>query len=142
MMKETTKKTLKKVLLILLGLVIFLMLAGYFTVQSLFAMAEASPYLGNVVSYQVFYQQEPVDLEEGAFTELLSQLRQARPTREVSVNDTPRVDAYYKIDMVVDEDPSSRYVFVYENQGKFYYEIPYGGIYETDQSVWSLLETA
>lgn len=141
-MKETTKKALKKVLLILLGLVIFLMLAGYFTVQSLFAMAEGSPYLGNVVSYQVFYQQEPIDLEEGAFTELLSQLRQARPTREVSVNDTPGVDAYYKIDMVVDEDPSSRYVFVYENQGKVYYEIPYGGIYETDQSVWSLLETA
>lgn len=141
MMKESTKKLLKKVLLILLGLVIFLILAGYFTFQSLFPLAQASPYLGDVVSYQVFYQQKPVDLEEAAFTELLAQLRQAKPSREVSVNDTPQVDAYYKIDFVVDDEPSSRYVFIYENQGKFYYEIPYGGIYETDQKVWSLLTT-
>lgn len=138
-MKEQTKKKLVQVLVATSGAVVTLGVGGFIAYLNFFPVAQASPDLGNVLSYQVTFEQESVNMNENNFDELLSHLKSAKPTRQQSVNDRPIAESYYQINLEVDESPTSRRVYVYEDDGKVFYEIPYGGIYETDNQSLNLL---
>lgn len=120
-------------------MILSLCVCGYLAFDMVFPMAKASPDLGAVLSYEISFDGEEVPLDESELTLLLSQLKEAKPTRRQSSNDRPVIDQYYKINLEVAETPESRWVYVYHQDGAVYYEIPYGGIYETDEVVWSLL---
>ncbi|MCR4905511.1 MAG: DUF5301 domain-containing protein [Clostridiales bacterium] len=61
---------------------------------------------------------------------LLDILRKAKPTRRMSVNDTPNTKNYtaFTIHTPNGETPYARF-YLYEGNGRLMMEIPYGGIY-------------
>lgn len=67
------------------------------------------------------------------FEEFLQNIRNAQPTRQMSVNDYPRVKTYYTI--VVDTSVREYKYFIYIENSQVYIEIPYEGIYKANQQV-------
>lgn len=137
-MKE---KRVKKGLTALISMVGGVVLLGGAAYLQLFPMAQPSPDLGEMLSYEVSFGEENVNINETEFNQLISLLKQAEPTRRPSVNDHPSADSYYQINFEVDQSPSSRRVYVYEEDGKVFYEIPYGGIYQTEDQTFQLLSS-
>ena len=71
------------------------------------------------------------------FEKIMSTICDARPTRTMSVNDYPTARPYYSIE-VLSGKKTTRY-FVYEEQGNVYLEIPYEGIYFTDEQMLEMV---
>ena len=69
--------------------------------------------------------------------DILQNIRNAEPTRKMSVNDYPVVDPYYSIEIETLE--RSYQYFVYSENSKVYIEIPYEGIYEANQRLLDLV---
>ena len=69
---------------------------------------------------------------------ILQEIREAEPTRIMSVNDYPAVKEYYVIN-VVSTTRSFRY-FVYLDDSQVYVELPYEGIYKISQQFYDRLE--
>ena len=60
--------------------------------------------------------------------EILYGLADSTPTNKYSIQDNPQVDNYYKLDFREEDDTTT--VFIYEDKGVCYAEVPYTGIYE------------
>lgn len=60
----------------------------------------------------------------------LAEMRTVRPTRKMSVNDTPAVKNFYTIDISA-AGQLYRY-YVYRENSQVYVEIPYEGVYRAD----------
>ncbi|WP_461810917.1 DUF5301 domain-containing protein [Faecalimonas sp.] len=62
-----------------------------------------------------------------------------RMTKQESVNDSPGVKRYTKVELNFKEKGSS-VVYFYEEKGKYYLEQPYNGVYEISQDEYKGLE--
>lgn len=157
-MPRTVKLTIVVVLILLLITVKM--------VNFLFPLAPPAPELSSDMFYEITYedmliyldlneleqlldsQQEPVPrssnqpesifLDHDELEQLIDYLHDAKPTRELSINDTPTQKPYYKIDVYNNTDSLWRF-FIYEYGGKAYYEIPYTGIYKVNSNILNLL---
>lgn len=69
--------------------------------------------------------------------EAVSAILSSEPTSKQSVQDTPQVDSYVRIDIQLRNGTST--IFAYEQDGKFYVEQPYQGIYEIEAETFELL---
>ncbi len=74
-----------------------------------------------------------VTIDATDFEEFLQNIRNAQPTRQMSVNDYPRVKTYYTI--VVDTSVREYKYFIYTENSQVYIELPYEGIYKANQQV-------
>lgn len=72
-------------------------------------------------------------VEPDRYGELLQMLSTAQPTRKMTVNDTPGARPFYTISI---DTPLREYrYYLYIENGQEYIEIPYEGIYESNQHI-------
>lgn len=67
----------------------------------------------------------------------ISSITDAQATAKKSVQDTPQVDEYIKININTDDAVST--IFVYIKNGDYYIEQPYQGIYKTDSTFYEMV---
>lgn len=72
--------------------------------------------------------------------EIISDISSSEPTTKECVQDVPQVENYIKIDFQHQTGTST--IFAYEDNGKYYIEQPYQGIYEIDSQLFEKLERA
>ena len=130
----------KKTLVI--GLIVALcgfIIGAYAVFDNVFPVAEPvkCPSADEIMSVSVsLNNEEEVILSEELFFELLKEISEAEPTRRMSVNDYPTAEMYYKI--VIEADRSYCY-FVYDEKGQVYVELPYEGVYKSDNAIINLI---
>ena len=71
-------------------------------------------------------------------SEIIADISSSEPTRKKSVQDFPQAESYIKIDFRFETGTST--VFAYEDNGKYYIEQPYQGIYEIDSRLFERLQ--
>ncbi len=77
-----------------------------------------------------------VPLDTDSLETLLAHFARAKPTRKQSLNDTPSARPYFRTEV---KTANRQYCyFVYEEDGRFYIEMAYEGIYETGKAVYDL----
>lgn len=92
----------------------------------------------DVLNISVVCDEEIVYHEDSVWIDrVISGITEAEPTSRKSVQDVPQVDNYIKIDFQLHGGIST--VFVYEEDGKYYVEQPYQGIYELAGVVYTLI---
>ena len=69
---------------------------------------------------------------------MISNISNSKPTSKESVQDVPQVKSYIKIDIQFETGTST--LFAYEDNGKYYVEQLYQGIYEIDSKLYEQLQ--
>ena len=127
---------MKKVLTIML---LLFCMAG-FTACGQPAPPISLPDADSVLSVQLMQdQQEKTHADPLWIQNLLSQLSGAKPTRRESVQDFPNAEHPIRIDFSL-ADGMIRTVFAYEQDGRYYLEQPYQGIYQISEQQYAQLE--
>ncbi len=78
-----------------------------------------------------------IPMSELYYEELLTLLKEAKPTRKQALDDYPSARPYYGVSVRTD-DIEYRY-FIYESGNQIYVEMPYEGIYEADTELFDLV---
>ena len=131
----------KKALII--GIVLFLCIGAvgtYAVLDRLFPMAQpvSCPTADEIMSVSVGINSgESIILNEELFFDLLEKISEAEPTRKMSVNDYPTAETYYKVEISADR---MYCYFIYEESGQVYVELPYEGVYKSDNSIIDYIE--
>lgn len=73
-------------------------------------------------------------------SETAAEISASEPTARKSVQDTPQVKSYIKIDIRAGEKTTA--LFAYGDDGKYYIEQPYQGIYRIDKKLYERLRQA
>lgn len=73
-------------------------------------------------------------------SETIADISGSEPTKKESVQDIPRVENYIKIDFRLKTGIST--LFAYEDNGQYYIEQPYQGIYKIDSPLFEKLQEA
>ena len=73
-------------------------------------------------------------------SEVVADISAAEPTRKESVQDAPQTENYIKIDFRLKTDVST--LFAYEENGKYYIEEPYQGVYRIGSRLFEKLQQA
>lgn len=115
------------------------LIGGVLVVDSIFPKAPPinCPSGEDVISISISQNNDFVEIGSPINKEVLQNIRNAEPTRKMSVNDYPVVDPYYSIEIETLE--RSYQYFVYSENSKVYIEIPYEGIYEANQRLLDLV---
>ena len=79
-----------------------------------------------------------VAVETADFVEILKNITNAQPTRSMSVNDYPTAKTYYTIE--VDTAARQYRYFLYAENSQVYVELPYEGIYKSNQQFLDSIE--
>lgn len=79
-------------------------------------------------------------LDKFWISNMLSNISNSKPTRKESVQDVPQVECYIKIDIQFKTGTGTSTLFAYEDNGKYYIEQPYQGIYEIDSKQYEQLQ--
>lgn len=131
---------MKKRLVIICIVIVSLLtvIGGYCAFNSFFPKAEQIKYptVENIISVTVSdngNNEAKISGIEPA--EIVSGITNAQPTRKQSVNDNPTVSSYYKIEIRTNERLYC--YFVYEEDGIYYIELPYEGVWRTDSDFYS-----
>ena len=108
--------------------------AAYAVYDDLFPKAEEIDYpdYSLIESLTVYRSDEPVSMSQEDCETLYEYISCAKPTRTMSVNETPNVSPYYTVAIKADDISIFGYGYIYEERGKTYFEIPYVGIYALD----------
>jgi len=64
-------------------------------------------------------------------------IRTAKKTKKESVTDAPYINNCFEIHMEKSEDSSI--IYYYEDSGEWYFEVPYVGIYMTNQDLENMV---
>ena len=80
-----------------------------------------------------------IEMDDEQYNVVLECIRNAKPTRRMSVNDVPSTNTYYILN-VTTATKNYRY-FVYEDGSRVYIEMPYQGIYKADRQFFDLITT-
>lgn len=90
----------------------------------------------NIANISVVIDGEIIYHEDSSWIDsVMSGIADAEPTSKESVQDVPQVDDYIKLDIQLFGGVST--VFAYEEDGKYYIEQPYQGIYKLDSDAYS-----
>lgn len=92
----------------------------------------------DIANISVVIDGETIYHEDSAWIDsVMFGIADAEPTSKESVQDVPQVDDYIKLDIQLYGGVST--VFAYEEDGKYYIEQPYQGIYELDSDTYTLI---
>lgn len=125
------KKTWIVVIIALLGIAI---IGGYAILDTLFPKADpiTCPDAENVTAITLIQNAgSSAAVETEDFGEILKNITNAKPTRIMSVNDHPTAKTCYTIE--VDTVAGQYRYFLYVEKSQAYIELPYEGIYKTNQ---------
>lgn len=73
-------------------------------------------------------------------SEIISDISRSEPTSKQSVQDFPQAESYIKIDFQFETGTST--IFAYEENGEYFIEQPYQGIYKIDRQMFERLQEA
>lgn len=97
------------------------------------------PQSSDVVSVDVIDGENTVNCSDKAWIdEMISSLSDSKPTNRESVQDSPHVKDYMRIE--INSQTEKTTVFVYKDKGKFYIEQPYSGICIIDEEIYNQLK--
>ena len=139
---------MKKIVIsvVVLAIIAGLIIGGYLVMDSLFPKADPInvPSASSVVSMTVVKNEnrkagEQREIASADIDDILSQLSNAKPTRKMSVQDSPDAKTYYEIAAKTNE--RTHYFYIYFENGTCYVKIPYEGIYTVDNRLVNLLPT-
>lgn len=95
------------------------------------------PQSSDVVSVDVTVGENTVNCSDKTWIdEVISSLSDSKPTNRESVQDSPHVKDYMRIE--INSQTEKTTVFVYKDKGKFYIEQPYNGIYIIDSDLYKM----
>lgn len=133
----------KRLLNILVISCIFLSLGFWYLFDSVFSKAEPIERLEveDIVSVLLSCNtpEGTIQMSNQYHEDLIEHISEAKPTRRQSVNDYPTVRDYYGVE-VQTTGKQYRY-FVYEEGTQVYIEIPYTGIYKSNNKLLDLVLT-
>lgn len=113
-------------------------------ILSLFACGKKAnpivlPQSSDVVSVDVTVGENTVNCSDKTWIdEVISGLSDSKPTNRESVQDSPHVKDYMRIEFNSQTEKTT--VFVYKDKGKFYIEQPYSGICIIDEETYNQLK--
>lgn len=97
------------------------------------------PQSSDVVSVDVTVGENTVNCSDKTWIdEVISGLSDSKPTHRESVQDSPHVKDYMRIE--INSQTEKTTVFVYKDKGKFYIEQPYNGICIIDEETYNQLK--
>ena len=97
------------------------------------------PQSSDVVSVDVIDGENTVNCSDKTWIdEMISSLSDSKPTNRESVQDSPHVKDYMRIE--INSQTEKTTVFVYKDKGKFYVEQPYNGICIIDAETYNQLK--
>lgn len=97
------------------------------------------PQSSDVVSVDVIDGENTVNSSDKTWIdEVISGLSDSKPTNRESVQDSPHVKDYMRIE--INSQTEKTTVFVYKDKGKFYIEQPYSGICIIDEETYNQLK--
>lgn len=97
------------------------------------------PQSSDVVSVDVTVGENTVNCSDKTWIdEVISGLSDSKQTNRESVQDSPHVNDYIRIE--INSQTEKTTVFVYKDKGKFYIEQPYSGICIIDEETYNQLK--
>lgn len=97
------------------------------------------PQSSDVVSVDVTVGENTVNYSDKTWIdEVINGMTDSKPTNRESVQDSPQVDNYIKVELNSQTEKTT--VFVYKDKGKFYIEQPYSGICIIDEETYNQLK--
>jgi hypothetical protein len=97
------------------------------------------PQTDDITSIDITVEENTVNHTDKVWiSELIADISSSEPTNKESVQDIPQVESYIKIDFQFETGTST--LFAYENNGIYYIEQPYQGIYEIDSQLYERLQ--
>ena len=97
------------------------------------------PQSSDVVSVDVIDGENTVNCSDKTWIdEVISGLSDSKPTNRESVQDSPHVKDYMRVE--INSQTEKTTVFVYKDKGKFYVEQPYSGICIIDEETYNQLK--
>lgn len=134
------KKKKRLIPIVVFALLWFSVIGCYFLYDNLFPKAETvkCPKIENISSISLIQNDDTsVKVETENFDEFIKNISSAEPTREMSLNEYPRVENYYIIK--VDTSVREYQYFIYVENEQIYMESPYEGVYKTNQKFLDLV---
>ena len=125
------KKTWVIIIIAFLGIAV---IGGYAILNNIFPKADPIkfPDTESITAITLIQKDgSSVAVETADFGEILKNITNAQPTRTMSVNDYPTAKTYYTIE--VDTAARQYRYFLYAKNSQVYIELPYEGIYKSNQ---------
>ena len=125
------KKTWVIIIIALLGIAV---IGGYAILNNIFPKADPIkfPDTESITAITLIQKDgSSVAVETADFGEILKNITNAQPTRTMSVNDYPTAKTYYTIE--ADTAARQYRYFLYAENSQVYIELPYEGIYKSNQ---------
>lgn len=82
-----------------------------------------------IESITVLKDGEQLYLSDEACRVLYNYIRTAKPTRIMSTNETPDETSFFAVEIKAADTSFYEYGYIYQENEKFYFEIPYVGVY-------------
>lgn len=117
---------------ICLAVFIFLIIGIYAIFNDIFPKAEKVNYpdYSLVESITVSKDEEPIYISREDCKVLYEYISTAKPTRKMTSNETPDTTSFFTVNIKASDMLVYEYGYIYQENGVFYYEIPYVGIYK------------
>ena len=97
------------------------------------------PQTDDITSIDITVEENVVNHTDKVWiSELIADISSSEPTNKECVQDIPQVESYIKIDFQFETGTST--LFAYEDNGRYYIEQPYQGIYEIDSQLYGRLQ--
>ena len=131
---------MKKSWIIIITLIGLIVVGGYIVFDNVFPKASPIKYpeIDNITSISIVEDNDvSTKIDQSDFEVILENIKVSRPTRKMSVNDYPSVRPYYEV--AIDTTEKEYRYFVYIEDGYVHIEIPYEGIYKSDQQFYDLI---
>lgn len=132
---------MKKSWIIIITLIGLIVVGGYIVFDNVFPKASPIKYpeIDNITSISIVEDNDvSTKIDQSDFEVILENIKVSRPTRKMSVNDYPSVRPYYEV--AIDTTEREYGYFVYIEDGYVHIEIPYEGIYKSDQQFYDLIQ--
>jgi len=132
---------LKKAWIIaILAILLLAVAGGYMMLDGLFPKAApiVLPPKDAVSTVLVSSGDTGLTLTKKEFEPILKAIENARPTRKMSVNDTPSAREYYAVKASAEREYT---YFVYLDGGAVYVEMPYSGVYRSEKGLIGMLQS-
>ena len=132
---------MKKKLIIIISVVVMFLICAYGLFDYVFPEAAAitTPDTDSVLTITIVRNDGvSAEVTTADHQQVLQVIAKAQPTRKMSVNDYPSAKVYYDIKAV--GSVSEYHCFVYREGNQTYIEIPYEGIYRTENQFLDTVE--
>ena len=129
--KREIRKAKRYIVSVFLLIFVICPLVIYGIYNVIFPKAEKFDYpdYSSVESITVSKEGEQIYLSDEECRVLYNYIRTSKPTRIMSTNETPDVTPFFTIEIKSNDISIYGYGYIYQENERFYFEIPYVGVY-------------